>query len=311
MLDVRRLRTLRELASVGSFSGAAHALGYTQSAISQQIATLERQTGLQLVERGTRPIALTEAGRTLLETAEPIFGHLAQANATMEELAGLRAQEIRLAGFPTACSTILPPAIATAREQHPTVDLSLVEAEPRAAAQALKAGKIDLAIGYAYPALPVPDDRALEHRALFDDRFDLLLPRRHSLLAKRRLRLRDLAAEAWIVPPGLGPSSSYRQMLVAACREAGFEPRVAFEIEDTHAGAALVAAGLGVALLPRLAMDTPPDGAVARDLGEEAPIRRIVATRLPGREPTTALKTILRVLDDVAGSLGDDRPERE
>ena len=311
MLDVRRLRTLRELASVGSFSGAAHALGYTQSAISQQIAALERQTGLQLVERGTRPIALTEAGRTLLETAAPIFGHLAQADATVKELAGLRAQEIRLAGFPTACSTILPPAIAAAREQHPTVELSLVEAEPHDAAHALKAGKIDLAIGYAYPALAEPDDRALEHRVLFEDRFDLLLPRRHALLAKRRLVLHDLASEAWIVPPALGPSSSYRQMLVAACRDVGFEPRIAFEIEDTHAGAALVAAGLGVALLPRLAMDTPPDGTAARDLGEEAPIRRIVATRLPGLEPTAALKTILRVLDEFAGRVGAGRPEGE
>jgi DNA-binding transcriptional LysR family regulator len=300
MIDVRRLRALRELVSAGSFSGAAQALGYTQSAISQQIAALERETGLHLVERGTRPTALTDAGRLLLDTAEPIFGHLAKADAAVKELAGRRAQQLRLAGFPTACATILPPAIARVLARHADLEISLVEAEPGDAARALKAGRIDLAVAYTYPALREHDDPALEHTILFDDQFRLVLPRRHRLAGKRRLKLRDLASEAWIVPPAGGPSSSYRRMLLAACRDVGFEPRIAFEIEDTGAGAALVAAGLGLALLASLALDNRAKGTATRDL-DDAPTRRIVATRLPGPKPTAALNTTLQVLDDLAG----------
>lgn len=125
------------------------------------------------------------------------------------------------------------------------------------------------------------------------------------------MKLRDVACEAWIVPPAHGPSSGYRQILVAACRDAGFEPRIAFEIEDTRAGAALVAAGLGLALLPGLAMDATPNGTKIRDLGDDALVRRIVASRLPGPEPTAPLSTILRVLDEVAERFRTERPKAE
>lgn len=299
MLDVRRLRILRELAMVGSFSDAARGLGYTQSAVSQQITALERETGLQLVERGRRPVALTEAGSMLLTTAEPIFGHLARAEAAVTELAGVHVRRIRLAAFATACSTILPPAIAAVRDAQPETEISLVEAEPDDAARALKAGKIDLAVGYAFPGLGEPSDRALEHTALFDDRFRLVLPRRHRLLDKHRLKLADLAAEAWIVPPATGPSADYRRMLDASCAAAGFEPRVAFEIEDIRAGQALVAAGLGVALIPDLALTPTPQGVETRDL-TAAPVRRIVATRLDGPQPIAAVAAMQRAVEEAA-----------
>jgi DNA-binding transcriptional LysR family regulator len=288
MLELRRLRALRELAAAGSFSRAAKALGYTQSAISQQIATLERETGLQLVQRGTRPVALTEAGQTLLDSAAPIFGHITRAEAIVGELAGLRARQLRLAAFPSACSTILPPAIAAVRGRHPDTNVTLVEAEPDDAARLLKAGEVDLAVAYTYPALDDPDDAALEQTTLFDEPLLLVLPKGHRLLSRRSLSLCHLATEPWIVPPALGPSNTYRLMLMAACRDAGFEPHIAFEIEDTRAGQALVAEGLGVALIPALALEPVTHSVLTRKLTRGRLLRRIVSRRLGGPSPPAA-----------------------
>ena len=301
MVDVRKLRVLRELATVRSFSEAARGLGYTQSAISQHIRALERETGLQLVERGTRPITLTEAARLLLVTAEPIFGHLARTEAAVAELAGIHTPRIRLAAFASACSTILAPALAAMRNAQPDVEISLVEAEPQDAARALKAGSVDLAVGYAYPGLSEREDRALEHRGLFDDPLRLVLPRDHALLDRRRLTLADLAGEAWIVPPGTGPSFEYRRMLAATCRAAGFEPRIAFEMEDIRAGQALVAAGLGVALIPELALE-PTSRRVEIRVLTAAPVRRILATRLRGPEPVGTADAMLQAVEAAARS---------
>ena len=303
MIDVRRLRVLHKLAEVGSFSGTAKALGYTQSAISQQIAALERETELQLVERGRRPTALTDAGQTLLVTAEPIFGHLARAEAAVEELAGARVRHARVAAFPTACATFLPAAIAAVREAQRQTEISLVEAEPRDAARALKAGKIDLAVGYTYPGLDGQIDRALEYTALFDDDFRLVLPHGHRLLRRRTVSLSALSTEPWVVPPADGPSRDYRTMLATACRAAGFEPRITLEIEDVRAGQALVAAGLGVGLMPRLAIEPMQAGVDTRDLTPAPPPRRIVATRLAGLEPIAATRAMLRAIEAAAGSL--------
>src|ERR671933_759934 len=144
MLDVKRLRVLREVAEQGSFSGAADALSYTQSAVSQQIAALEREAGATLVERGTRGGTLTEAGRALVEHSEAILTRLAAAEDELEAIAGLRGGRMRLASFPTAGATLAPRAIARFREEHPDVELSLVPAEPDERLPRLKAGELDL-----------------------------------------------------------------------------------------------------------------------------------------------------------------------
>jgi DNA-binding transcriptional LysR family regulator len=279
------LQALRETAAAGSFSRAAGALGYTQSAISQQIAALERETGLHLLHRGTRPVTLTDAGQALLSAAEPIFGHMAQAEGIVAELAGMRAGQVRLAAFPSACSTILPQAIAVVRRRLPDTELSLVEAEPGDAARLLKAGDVDLAVAYTYPSLDERYDAVLERTMLFDEPLLLVLPKGHRLLAAGAVSLSDLASEPWIVPPSDGPSSTYRLMLMAACREAGFEPQVAFEIEDTRAGQALVAEGLGIALIPALALRPSTDSVLTHKLEEGPLLRRICAWTLAGPSP--------------------------
>jgi DNA-binding transcriptional LysR family regulator len=299
MLEVRRLQALHEIAAAGSFSGAAAALGYTQSAVSQQIAALERETGLHLLDRGTRPVSLTEAGRALLSAAEPIFGHMSQAEQIVAELAEVRAGQLRLAAFPSACSTIVPEAIALVRSEHPDTDVRLVEGEPDDAARLLKAGEVDLAVAYTYPALDEVHEPGLEETPLFDEALQLVLPKGHRLLRHDTVRLRDLATERWIVPPADGPSGGYRLMLVAACHGAGFEPRIAFEIEDTRAGEALVAESLGVALLPELALKPITHSVVACRLDEPSLMRRVWAWTLPGRSPA-AVAWMQRALDAAA-----------
>src|SRR5215216_4261039 len=142
MLDVKRLKVLREVAAYGSFSAAAEALAYTQSAVSQQIATLEREAGTVLVDRSARGVSLTDAGEALVRHADAVLARLAQAEAELEAIAGLRGGRLRLVAFPTAGATIMPEAIARFRDRHPGVDLTLEPAEPEPSIAKLRAGEV-------------------------------------------------------------------------------------------------------------------------------------------------------------------------
>src|ERR671931_161121 len=158
MLDVRRLRVLREVAQRGSFSAAAEALSYTQSAVSQQIAALEREAGTVLVERSARGVRLTDAGRALVEHADVILARLSDAEAELEAIAGLRGGRLRLAAFPSAGASIMPEAIARYRERHPAVELTLEPAEPGPAIAKLRGGEVDLALDITVALRALPDD---------------------------------------------------------------------------------------------------------------------------------------------------------
>src|SRR5438270_8890666 len=154
MLDVKRMKVLREVAQRGSFSAAAEELGYTQPAISQQISALEREAGTRLLRRGARGVTLTDAGRALVEHSEAILTRLAAAEEELEAIAGLRGGRLRLASFPTAGATLVPLAIAMFSDRHPDVELSLIEAEPEDAISQLKAGEFDVALTFEYSLLP-------------------------------------------------------------------------------------------------------------------------------------------------------------
>src|SRR3954464_16069680 len=158
MLDVRRLRVLREVAARGSFSAAADALHFTQSAVSQQIAALEREAGTQLVERNARGVRLTQAGEALVRHTDVILARLADAEAELEAIASLRGGRVRLAAFPTAAATIAPAAIGRFRERHPSVELSLVPAEPDEALEKLRAGEVDIGLLITTPWACNADD---------------------------------------------------------------------------------------------------------------------------------------------------------
>src|SRR5919106_219429 len=191
MLDVRRMRVLREVALRGSFSAAAEALSFTQSAVSQQIAALEREAGAVLVQRSARGVRLTEAGEALVRHAEAIMARLAEAEAELEAIAGLRGGRLRMAAFESAGATLMPLAIAGFRERHPAVELSLSLSEPEDCVPLLKSGDLDLGIVFGPPA--AGDDDGIPPVPLLENPISLLPPREPPLPPRRRIRLADLA----------------------------------------------------------------------------------------------------------------------
>src|SRR5438445_12620870 len=197
MLSASRLRILSEVAKRGSFSAAAQALSYTQSAVSQQIAALETQTGVKLLERHARGVRLTAAGQTLVGHAEGILAGLEAAEAALSAIAGLRGGRLRMASFPTAGATLMPLAIATFRAAYPDVELTLAEGEPEEIAPRLRAGELDLALLFEFPGQP-PLAQGMTRVELLEDPMFLALPHSHPLAKRQRLRLADLAGEAWI-----------------------------------------------------------------------------------------------------------------
>src|SRR3954451_10299153 len=192
MLDVRRLRVLKEVAAKGSFSAAADSLAYTQSAVSQQIAALEREAGLQLVERTARGVHLTDAGRLLVSHADTILRCLAEAEAELEAMAGLRGGRIRLVAFPSAGGSIMPEAVSRFRDRHPAVEITLAPAEPDEAVDALRAGEADIGLTIETSwAKPGADGITRTH--LLDDPMYLVLPAEHPAALRKTIRLSDVA----------------------------------------------------------------------------------------------------------------------
>jgi molybdate transport repressor ModE-like protein len=297
MLDVRRMRVLREVAQQGSFSAAAESLSFTQSAISQHIAALERETGTRLVERGPRGVTLTDAGRALVTHADAILARISDAEEELAAIAGLRGGRLRLASFQSAGATLLPRAVAEFHERHPDVELGMIEAEPEAATEHLRSGEIDLALVYDFEAIPDMLEEDLEHTHLLDDPYDAIVGLGHPLAERKLLRLEHLAEEPWIASTH---RSGCRRITERACYDAGFEPRVAFEADETFASQALVASGVGVTVLPRLALATVHPGVVVKPLRPDAMVRRIWAARLSEGYRSPASEAMLQILRDVA-----------
>jgi DNA-binding transcriptional LysR family regulator len=296
MLDVKRMRVLREVAARGSFSGAAEALSYTQSAVSQQIAALEREAGTVLVERNARGVRLTDAGAALVGHADAILARLDAAERELEAIAGLRGGHLRLVAFPSAGSSIMPLAIAEFRRRHPGVGLTLEPAEPAEAMDALRSGRCDVALSLEASFEPFADD-AIAKTPLLDDRMLLVLPGDHPLAHKRDLRLEDLAEESFIQGAiGTCPDTA---ILLRAASAAGFEPRIAFQSNDYTAIQGFIATGVGVGLIPDLALVSVRDDIVIRDLGPQAPFRRIFAATLDGGYQAPAAAAMLEILATV------------
>src|SRR5215207_8988746 len=273
MLDVRRLRVLCEVAARGSFSAAAEALRLSQSAVSQHVAALEREVGLPLVERGTRPVELTEAGYSLTRHATGIFARLDGAEQELGEIARRRHGRLRFGSVRTALATLVPPAFAQFRRRHPEVTLTVVDDSLQRLLPRIEAGELDLALIYDHEALPEIAARELERVPLLADPVPAVLPAVHRLARRRgALRLADLAGEPWI---GGTPTSAWNRIVVHACAQAGFAPRVGFASDDNVAVQALVAAELGVSVIPGLAVAHPQPGVAVRTLGPDAPVRHI------------------------------------
>jgi DNA-binding transcriptional LysR family regulator len=295
MLDVRRMRVLREVALRGSFSGAAEALSFTQSAVSQQIAALEREAGTILVQRSARGVRLTEAGEALVRHTDAIMARLAEAEAELEAIAGLKGGRLRMAAFESAGSTLMPPAIAAFRLRHPAVELSMSLSEPEDCVPLLRGGDLDLAI--VFESAVVAADDGIQRVHLLEDPMYLALPRDHPLANRRRLRLEDLAGEAWIAGTA---GCECNRLISHACAVAGYQPRIAFETDDYTAMQGFVAAGVGVSLIADLGLRIVRDDIVVRDLGRDTPVRQIYAATLAEGYRAPATQAMLEILKDVA-----------
>jgi DNA-binding transcriptional LysR family regulator len=269
MLSARRLEVLQAIATHGSFSAAATALDYTQSAVSQNVAALERETGITLIERAARPVRPTDAGAQLLEDATPGLEHLRRAERRLRELTALRTGRVRLGAFPTANAVLVPPALAAFRAAHPDVKTELVEAEPSAMISALRDGTLDLGIVYTIPGREHPFHPPIALRPLIDDPLVAVLPAGHRLARRRAIRLDELADQEWVAAKR---PNDFRALFDELCTEAGFEPRIAVETSDPGVGLTLAQAGVGALLIPALALHANP---AVRPL----PIRGIPAAR--------------------------------
>jgi molybdate transport repressor ModE-like protein len=304
MLDVKRLKVLREVAAQGSFSAAAEKLGYTQSAVSQQIAALEREAGSTLIERNPRGLRLTDAGEALVRHADKILARLADAEAELEAIAGLRGGRLRLATFPTAGATLVPHAIREFSHRHPDVELTLRDLEPHESVPLLKAGELDLILVEDSDVDEGDEDVELVH--LLEDPMHLALPTDHPLASKQRVRIADLAGESWIQSTMTCPC---RRHVHNACAAAGFEPRGAYESDDFQVVQGLVAAGVGVALIPALGLVSERSDVVIRPIGPKPPARKILAAAPANDYRSPAVTEMLEILQVIAADYESAKPQ--
>ncbi len=247
-MDPRRLLIFREVARAGSISAAARTLGWTQPAVSQHLRALEREAGSTLLLRGPTGVELTEPGRVLLVRADAVASHLHMATEELTAIGALRRGLVRLVAYPTAAATWAPRAIAGLRRRHPDIDVTLTETEPPEAIALLESGDADLALVFGYDAAPVVEGSELRWVAVGAEPVDLVLPPGHPAADRRRLRLDQLRGEQWIAG-----CDRCRAHLVELCRAAGFDPDVRHVSDDYVVVQNLVAAGLGVSMLPRSA----------------------------------------------------------
>ncbi|MEV7417842.1 LysR family transcriptional regulator [Streptomyces sp. NPDC089919] len=298
MIEARHLRVLRAVAATGSFSAAARELGCTQPAVSQQMKALEQSAGTPLLIRTGREMRLTQAGEALVRHAAGILAGLTAAEEEVAAIAGLRAGRVRLVSFPSGSSTLVPTALAAMREDHPGTRVSLVEAEPPRSVEMLREGDCDVALAFRYSGAAGggPAEWAdLVVRPLLTDRLIGLVPEGHRLAGAERVGMAELADEPWIAG-----CPRCRRHLVEVCESAGFTPRIDFATDDYPAVVGLVGAGLGVAVLPELAVESVRTKAARTVTVEPAVEREVVALTLPDLARVPAVAAMLDKLEKAA-----------
>ncbi|MFE2421411.1 LysR family transcriptional regulator [Streptomyces hokutonensis] len=289
MIEARHLRVLRAVAATGSFSAAGRELGCTQPAVSQQMKALETSVGTPLLIRTGREMRLTQAGEALVRHGAGILAGLTAAEEEVAAIAGLRAGRVRLVSFPSGSSTLVPTALAALRAAHPGTRVFLEEAEPPNSVELLREGDCDIALAFRYETATAAEDWSdLVVRPLLRDRLVALVPEKHRHARVRSVAIGDLARDPWIAG-----CPRCRGQLVEVCEAAGFTPRIDFATDDYPAVVGLVSAGLGVAVLPQLAIESVrPRGARTVTL-EPAVRREIVALTLPDLAQVPAVAATL------------------
>jgi DNA-binding transcriptional LysR family regulator len=299
VIDVNGLRVIRAIGDEGGFTAAAERLGYSQPAVSQLVRRLERRLGTALVEKSGRSVRLTEAGQVLARHAVTVLSAVEAAQEEVAAIAGLRAGRVRVMAFPSSSATVIPSALASLRFAHPDLTVSFVENEPPESLAALRAGDCDVAVAFTYPgteALEV-DLAGLSRVPLLDDEVQVALPSAHPLARSTAVALADLAAETWIA----GCPQCRGHLLALAARD-GFTPRVDYATDDYVAVLGLVAAGLGVALVPGLVLRTARHRDVVTRPLTPPSRREVFAVTTPDLMRVPAVGATLAALGQAAAS---------
>lgn len=306
MLNVNRLKMLREVAGRGTIAAAAEALFMSPSAVSQQMAVLEREAGVPLLERSGRGVRLTDAGRGLVDNTEKVLAALEHAEADLAAAARGVVGRVRVSAFPTAARAVLVPALVQLRENHPNLHVSMIDLEPEESLPALKARELDVVLTYEWDLLPTIEDAGIEREELFSEHVYLVLPRTHPMASRPGpLAIGEFAHEEWIVGRD---STSMLDLVTAAGRRSGFEPRTDLHSMDFEVILAAVAAGLGVALGPSIALvDSPADVAV-RDLSDLDVNRSVWAAIRRGSGSNPGIATVLEALRTQAAIVASALP---
>lgn len=301
MID-RRLTVLRAIERHGTVTAAAEVCRMTPSAASHQMQALARELGVPLLETEGRGVRLTSAARTLLAHGETLAAQWERARA---DLAALRAGDVRgplrFCAFSTAAAAVVPQAMDRLRRDHPALGLQLRETEPARSFDLLAAEDADIAVVVATPTIPPVSDPAFAQRVLYDEPLDLLVGPDHPVVGRDDVALAELAADRWICS---NPGRAYHQLVTLACTSAGFAPDIAHYADEWDTGAALVARGFGVALVPRLAeLPTRHDTRRVPVGAPPVPIRRVVAAVRAGSEEHPTVAAGLDALDHVRTAL--------
>ena len=298
-LDIQSLRVLKAIADEGSITAAADLLGYSQPAVSQQLRRLEDRIGVAVVERVGRSVRLTEAGRILARYAPAVTPALDAAAEEIAEVRGLRAGRVRLVGFPSASPALIPRMLSDLADRHPGLTLTYVEAEPPEAVDAVRDDRADIALTFSYPGdrndPHGPSSHGLAVRAVGSDDLLAILARDHPAAVGEKIELADLAGDDWIAG-----CPRCRGHLLEVCDRAGFVPRIAFETDNVAAVEGLVAQGIGVALLPRMAVESFPQrpGIVAMPV-PTADRRTIHVVTAHGAERAPSVRAVLAAITRV------------
>ncbi|MFI8965637.1 LysR family transcriptional regulator [Streptomyces sp. NPDC053493] len=293
--DIKKLQILRTLRDRGTVTATAETLLMTPSAVSQQLSNLARQLGVQLLEAHGRRVRLTDAAHLVLRHAEAVFAQLERAEAELDAHLRGEAGRVRVAAFSTAVPALVVPAVQALRPAHPGLDVRVREAEAAEAYELLTAGEVDLALSLAAHA-PTARDPQFSRVPLLADPLDVALPAGHPLADAPGLRLADLSAEPWI----FGGSGPWSEITTAACEAAGFVPEQAHSAAGWTAILAMVEAGMGVALAPRMAAAERRAGVVMRVLSADQPRRHVVAAVRRGAEEGPAVARVLAALRQAA-----------
>ena len=292
--DTQRLRTLALVLDLGSISAAADVLGYTQSAVSQQLAALEREAGMELVDRAQRPLRATAAGAALRPHVDRVLASLGTVDALLEDLRG-GVPRLRLAAFPSALSSFVPAAVRDLRRTH-EVAVHVLQLETREAVEHVRAGAADLAVVHLMPGDAAPAGDDLRRVPLLEDHLHVVLPQAHRLARRDEVSIGDLEGEAWILPRRDTPAGRFRAVIERLCAQAGFVPHVAYELDDLPAAQAFVAAGIAIVPMHGLTLGTVPPGAVVRPLAERPSGSRAVEAVLPRAGGSPVAEELVRLL---------------